>query len=77
MKTRNIHRRNILRGLGVGLTLPALESFSLSGFATEQVQKKTSKAKRFICVAPDYGIYPDAFFPNQSGSGYEMPETLS
>ena len=76
MKTRNINRRNILRGLGVGLTLPALESLTLSGFASEQAQKNKSKAKRFICVAPDYGIYPDAFFPNQSGSDYEMPGTL-
>ena len=63
-------RRNFLRGLGgVCLALPAFESLS-GAVASGQ------KAKRFVCVAPGYGMYPGGFFPEQTGSSYAMPKLL-
>ncbi len=65
-----IDRRHFLRGLGgVCLTLPAFES--LRG-----AQSGKAKAKRFVCVAPNYGMYPGSFFPEQTGTDYAMPSIL-
>jgi hypothetical protein len=64
-----IHRRHFLRGLGVCLALPAFES--LQGAAA-----KGAKAKRFVCVAPAYGMNPGGFFPVQTGADYALPTLL-
>ena len=65
-----IDRRHFLRGLGgVCLALPAFES--LRG-----AQSGKAKAKRFVCVAPNYGMYPGSFFPEQTGTDYAMPSIL-
>lgn len=67
-------RRVFLRGVGVSLALPMLESLQPAAIADEQGPAAT--AKRFVCVAPDYGIYPQAFFPRETGRNYKMPDTL-
>ena len=65
-----IDRRHFLRGLGgVCLALPAFES--LQGALADK-----AKAKRFVCVAPNYGMYPGGFFPEQTGADYTMPSLL-
>lgn len=65
-----IDRRHFLRGLGgVCLALPAFES--LQGAPAAK-----AKAKRFVCVAPNYGMYPGGFFPEQTGANYTMPSLL-
>ncbi len=68
MNTPN--HRQFLRGLGVSLALPVFETFAA---------KKTSVpagAQRFVCVSPNYGMYPGGFFPEQAGAGYVMPPLL-
>ena len=68
----HLNRRRFLRGLGVSIALPAFESFghaATSGGA--------AKAKRFVCVAPNYGMYPGGFFPDATGADYEMPALLT
>ncbi|SVC07538.1 uncharacterized protein METZ01_LOCUS260392, partial [marine metagenome] len=42
-----INRRNFLRGIGVSIALPALESLGAA-------PAKSSAAKRFVCVSPNY-----------------------
>ena len=69
-------RRHFLRGAGASLALPMLESLQPVVTANERAIKDKAPAKRFVCVAPDYGIYPPAFFPEQAGPDYEMPGTL-
>ena len=65
-----IDRRHFLRGLGgVCLALPAFESL-------QGAEAKASKAKRFVCVAPNYGMHPSGFFPEQTGTDYVMPKPL-
>ena len=75
-----IDRRQFLRGSSASLALPMFESRT-SVVAGDQdggheSERESLHAKRFVCVSPDYGVYPDAFFPEDSGRDYEMPKTL-
>ena len=63
-------RRSFLRGAGVCLALPML------GIRAEQ-HKPAQSVKRFVAASNPFGFYPDAFFPNQAGVGYELPSLLS
>ena len=65
----SFNRRNFLRGAGVSLALPALES-------VHGAPAQTAAAKRFVCVAPSYGMNPGGFFPEQTGEGYDFPTLL-
>lgn len=67
MKT---NRRTFLRGLGVSLALPSFETFA-------KPTAKPKQASRFVCVSPNYGMYPGHFFPTATGQGYELPKPLS
>jgi len=70
---RPFDRRQFLRGAGISLTLPMFESLSRPAFAT---LSDAGRAQRFVCMAPDYGIYPGGFFPTEPGSNYAMPPVL-
>ena len=65
------HRRHFLRGLGACIALPAFESLHAAGGETP-----AGKPKRFVCVSPNYGMYPGGFFPEESGNDYTMPPLL-
>ena len=67
MKT--LTRRNLLRGVGVSIVLPAFASLSAE-------ETNTNSAKRFVCVSPNYGMYPGGFFPENVGADYVMPPLL-
>ena len=73
---KRIDRRLFLRGTGISLALPMLESLRPVAIAKGQNIEDAPPAKRFVCVSPDYGIYPPAFFPEQAGRDYVMPKTL-
>lgn len=64
------NRRSFLRGLGVAIALPAFESLYAATNGSD------SAAKRFVCVSPSYGMNPDGFFPEQTGTDYAMPLLL-
>ena len=65
----SINRRNFLRGVGVSLALPSLESLHAA-------TGHKSTAQRFVCVATNYGMNPGGFFPEQTGADYVMPTLL-
>ncbi|MFP6619741.1 MAG: DUF1552 domain-containing protein [Pirellulaceae bacterium] len=67
-------RRRFLRGVGLSLAIPALESLRPGN--TEAAAGDRSKARNFVCVAPDYGLNPEGFFPQQTGDQYTMPNSL-
>jgi hypothetical protein len=76
MKPRSPHimtaamdRRCFLRGLGVGLALPALECMSplFGRSATKQ-----KPPRRMLLISNNLGVLPDPFFPREVGAGY-MP----
>lgn len=71
-KPHTINRRNVLRGLGITLALPALESLN-TGISRAA---KADSPKRLLCVGSHLGFNPDVFFPQQAGEDYEMSPTL-
>jgi hypothetical protein len=74
MKSK-LHRRTFLRAGGVVLALPMLEAMTSRG----QAAPAKKPVKRFVCLTNNYGIYPQAFFPDpiQTGAKYDLPETLA
>jgi hypothetical protein len=62
-----VNRRRFLKGVGVSIALPALESLA---------RPATESAQRFVCVAPNYGVNPGGFFPKDTGAEFAMPTLL-
>ncbi|MEM1295873.1 MAG: DUF1552 domain-containing protein, partial [Verrucomicrobiota bacterium] len=73
MSPRNHHpdRRHFLRGLGVTLALPAMESLHSVARATE-----APRSRKLLCVGSHLGLWPEGFFPKTAGEDYEMSLTL-
>ncbi len=73
--TDHLSRRNFLKGAGVAIALPVMESWSPPAWAAAA---KNKPVKRFVGLSNNYGVYQKAFFPDakQAGAGYDMPETL-
>ena len=69
-----LDRRCFLKGAGVSIALPMMESLS----PLQGASKPGKPVKRFVCLSNNYGVYQQAFFPdvNQPGADYDMPETL-
>ena len=65
----SVNRRKFLCGIGVSIALPALESLGVT-------PAKSTAAKRFVCVSPNYGMNPGGFFPEQTGANYALPTLL-
>ncbi|MHC4875546.1 MAG: DUF1552 domain-containing protein [Planctomycetota bacterium] len=67
-----IQRRSFLKAAGVSIALPALESLPrISGAA----DTKTAPV-RMVCVGNEFGMYPGAFWPEQTGHDYELTPLL-
>ncbi len=65
-KLSSLDRRQFLRGVGVSMALPALESFGAAASAT----------KRMVAVNIPLGFLPEPFFPKTAGRGYETSAYL-
>lgn len=64
-------RRTFLKGVGVCLALPALESM------TSAVSPAKGKGpRRLVVVGNSFGMYQPSFFPKSHGPDYQMPELL-
>jgi hypothetical protein len=66
-----IDRRSFLRGVGVSIALPAFDSLHAAN-----ENRSSAKARRFVCVSPNYGMNPGGFFPETTGADYETPTLL-
>ena len=64
-----INRRHVLRGLGVSITLPFLETLARAD--------EPPARQRFVCVANPFGMIADAFFPADAGVDAKLPENLA
>ncbi len=62
------NRRSFLRGAGVALALPLLES-TVSRAATK-------RPIRLVCAGNPLGLLPESFFPKSSGAEYATPALL-
>ena len=61
-------RRTLLRGLGVGLTLPMLDAMTPVCAAAAEVP---AEPQRLIAILTNQGILPQYFFPTGEGRGYK------
>ena len=68
----SISRRTVLRGLGVGLTLPFLDAMLPACVASEA----SIKTQRLIAIQTNQGILPQYFFPQGEGRDYEASPYL-
>lgn len=64
-----LSRRHFLRGVGVTLTLPWLETLARAD--------APARLSRFVCVANPFGMIQDAFFPTAEGPGAALPSNLA
>ena len=68
-----MNRRTVLRGAGVCLALPVMESLlPRSASAVEQA----SRTQRLVTIAEPFGVVQERFFPKTTGMGYELSPTL-
>ena len=70
--SKQVSRRSFLKGTGVCLALPALESM-FPAFASATVRQGP---QRMVIVGNSFGMYQPAFFPKEVGADYVAPELL-
>ena len=68
----SISRRTVLRGLGVGLTLPLLDAMTPACAASEA----SVGTQRLIAIQTNQGILPKYFFPEGEGHDYKASPYL-
>lgn len=65
LQSKNLSRSLFLRGLGVSVALPVLESFHSPAFA-----KEIPAPNRMLLVSNNLGVLPWPFFPKDRGQNY-------
>lgn len=70
--SRQVSRRSFLKGAGVCLAVPALESM-LPAFAAAPLRQGP---RRLVAVGNSFGMYQPAFFPTTAGADYVASELL-
>ncbi len=70
---RTLSRRTFLRGAGVAMALPLLESMA-PVFARA---RQPETPRRMFAVCNNLGLLPDRFFPKNSGRNYELSPYLA
>lgn len=71
MSARRLTRRTLLRGTGVALALPLLESMFPARAAD-----RLPAAQRFVAINIPLGFYGPDFFPTETGQGYGLSPYL-
>lgn len=66
-----LDRRGFLRGAGVALALPLLESMTCRAAAPAPAVRR-----RMVCINTPLGLHPGFFFPKDVGSDYELSPYL-
>jgi BMFP domain-containing protein YqiC len=74
-----VSRRQFLRGAGIVLSLPLLESMLPAfSFAKEKpgLAGAAGKPRRMLAICNNLGLVPDQFFPKETGRGYALSPYL-
>ena len=66
------NRRSFLKGAGLSLAIPFLESGASKAFAAVE----PTRHKRILAIGNHLGFYPGAFFPKEDGADYVSSPTL-
>ena len=75
MENFSPNRRQFLKGAGVAMALPLLESLP-EVRAAQKATRAKGPVKRFVCLSNNYGIYRKGFFPSTAGADYALTPTL-
>jgi BMFP domain-containing protein YqiC len=73
---RALSRRQFLRGAGIVLTLPLLDSMLPSFARAAGANRAPSKPRRMFAICNNLGLLPEQFFPQQTGRGYALSPYL-
>lgn len=73
MKNR-ITRRGMLRGAGVALALPLLES--MAARASDEKPGRVRTPRRMLAICNNLGVLPERFFPENAGRDYTLSPYL-
>ena len=79
---RALSRRQFLRGAGIVLSLPLLDSmlpaFARATTASAKGDSPAAKPRRMLAICNNLGLLPDQFFPQatSTGRGYELSPYL-
>ena len=78
MKTQmtRIHRRTLLRGAGVAMALPWLESIPVWGIEAASGSARPAFPKRFAALFMGNGISPNHWWARGAGQDMELSKTL-
>lgn len=68
----NRNRRAFLRASGVCIGLPLLEAMP----SPLKAKEHSATPIRLVCVGNEFGMYPEAFWPKETGRNYAMPVSL-
>ena len=68
-RRRPLARRTFLRGTGVALALPLLDSMT-APFALADAAPSGARPRRFLAINQNLGVLPDLFFPADAGRDY-------
>jgi BMFP domain-containing protein YqiC len=75
-----LSRRRFLRGAGIALSLPLLDSMTpvFAGVVKRAAADATpgGKPRRFFGICNNLGLLPEHFFPKESGRGYALSPYL-
>ena len=74
---RRISRRTVLRGAGVAMALPWLESLPVWGYEPEAVEASGEFPKRFAVQFMACGIHPDHWWGKGQGADMELSQSLA
>lgn len=75
-----LSRRQFLRGAGIALSLPLLESMRPAFGRTASVetsQRQILRPKRMLAICNNLGVLPEHFFPQGEGKGYSLSSYLN
>src|SRR5258708_37531644 len=76
LKTPRITRRTVLRGVGVAMALPWLESLSVWGDEPAGAEVSATIPKRFAALCMGNGISPNNWWAKGNGDEMELSQTL-
>jgi hypothetical protein len=74
--TRSFSRRTLLRGAGVAMSLPWLDSIPVWGFESTNLANADPFPKRFGVLFMACGVHPDHWWAKGDGSEMELSECL-
>lgn len=73
---RAVSRRQFLRGAGVAMSLPFLDSMLPAFARAATTSALKAKPRRMLGICNNLGLLPDQFFPKQTGRNYPLSPYL-